>query len=244
MLIKGGNDKRHPLSGKKTWYQKWWIWSIALAIIIVVPFAINESYKIGKGYQTLWDARDVLSFYGTLLTFIGTVALGVLALWQNKRFKDENDKSQKRFEDINNRLLAINLEKEKRNILELYFRYMEENQKIFNPHYVLQEIQIEHNVDDIYFRLKDAEINATAIKRRLIFFDPEGSGDSFFEYCSKRSEEIRKIVMQKNKKTNEIIHDIFQFCYSYSEEFEKLSLVFINNANCRINKEAPTHDKT
>lgn len=75
----------------KPWYQKWWVWLIALAIILAVPFAINESYKAGTGYQTLWGAKDVLSFYGSFLAFLGTVALGALALWQNKKASQTNE---------------------------------------------------------------------------------------------------------------------------------------------------------
>ena len=35
-----------------------------------------------------------------ILTFVSTVALGLLAVWQNKRFKEENDESQLRMEKL------------------------------------------------------------------------------------------------------------------------------------------------
>lgn len=40
---------------------------------------------------------------GDILTYASTVALGLLAVWQNKRFKDEGDKSQKRMEALANK---------------------------------------------------------------------------------------------------------------------------------------------
>lgn len=84
------NLKRFFACGK-SWYKKWWIWVLALVIIIAIPFIINESYKRGGGYTTMWDAADMLSFYGSFLAFLGTVALGVLALWQNKKANEIND---------------------------------------------------------------------------------------------------------------------------------------------------------
>lgn len=64
--------------------RKWWFWTIvAIFMLFGVPAIINELYKLNKGYITLWGASEVLSFYGAVLSFIGTVALGALALWQN-----------------------------------------------------------------------------------------------------------------------------------------------------------------
>ena len=54
-----------------------------LIFIISIPFLINELYKTGGGYITMWGAEDVLTFYGSLLAFMGTVGLGALALRQN-----------------------------------------------------------------------------------------------------------------------------------------------------------------
>ena len=57
-------------------------WMVILLIVVVavltigVPFAINEAYKVDKGYVTMWGAEDVLSYYGTILAAVGAV-LGV-----------------------------------------------------------------------------------------------------------------------------------------------------------------------
>ena len=74
----------------KKWYKRWWIWLIAIFIVcmfISIPFIINESYKLGKGYVTLWDASDMLSFYGSTLSFLGSIVLGIVALVQNEKIR-------------------------------------------------------------------------------------------------------------------------------------------------------------
>lgn len=68
---------------------------ISLVIIaICIPFLINEAYKVGSGYITEWDAGDMLSFYGAVLTFAGTSALSYVAIKQNERLirlEEKND---------------------------------------------------------------------------------------------------------------------------------------------------------
>lgn len=74
---------------------------VTLAILLIVfitlglAIAINESYKIGKGYITLWQPSDTLAFYGSYLSFIGTVLLGAVAVYQNKKAQDLNQQLQK-----------------------------------------------------------------------------------------------------------------------------------------------------
>lgn len=74
---------------------KWWFYLMILGITLLIPFIINEAYKYGKGYVTLWSAEDVLSFYGTYLSFWGTVILGVVAIYQNKTAHRLNQQMQK-----------------------------------------------------------------------------------------------------------------------------------------------------
>lgn len=59
--------------------------------IIVVPIIIWLLYFIGDcGYVLLnisLSSGDALGFYGAFLSFIGTVVLGAIALWQMKNRK-------------------------------------------------------------------------------------------------------------------------------------------------------------
>lgn len=66
------------------------IYTVSLAICLilisfVIPIVINESYKKGEGYITVWSGADVLSFYGALIGAIGTIILGIVAWRQNER---------------------------------------------------------------------------------------------------------------------------------------------------------------
>ncbi|RAI84425.1 hypothetical protein DET54_1253 [Paenibacillus pabuli] len=71
-----------------------WIFIIIASIlfIISIPFIINEAYKVNTGYKTMWDASDVLAFYGSFLGFVGTSFLGYLALRQNIKANQINDR--------------------------------------------------------------------------------------------------------------------------------------------------------
>ena len=67
--------------------------STLFALIIHVLFSTPAPTD---WFVAKWGAGDIL-------TYASTVALGLLAVWQNKRFKDEGDKSQKRMEDLANK---------------------------------------------------------------------------------------------------------------------------------------------
>lgn len=63
----------------------------AFALIVVVPFIINELYKMNRGYLTIWGAADVLCFYGTVLGACVTVgALIVTILFTKKQIQRDS----------------------------------------------------------------------------------------------------------------------------------------------------------
>ena len=75
---------------------------IAIIMIVVIPLLINEIYKADTVYVTKWDANDVLQYYGSVLSFCGTVALGMVTI-----------KLSSQANKINERLLSLELSDKK-----------------------------------------------------------------------------------------------------------------------------------
>ncbi len=71
-----------------------------IACSVAVPFIINEAYKKGTGYITLWEAKDVLAFYGCFLSFLGSLSLGIVAIFQNKKANEQTTKANKLTEQM------------------------------------------------------------------------------------------------------------------------------------------------
>lgn len=84
---------------QKHWILCWGILSILFAIIIHFLFCMTSQnkYLIAK-----WGAGDIL-------TYTSTVALGLLAMWQNKKQQEENDIAQSRLENISMRSNELNI---------------------------------------------------------------------------------------------------------------------------------------
>lgn len=72
---------------KRPWYLNKWIWIVVAVVSLLVPYAINEAYqcKSENVYITEWGAADVLSFYGSFLSFAGSVVLGLVAVEQSRK---------------------------------------------------------------------------------------------------------------------------------------------------------------
>lgn len=61
-----------------------------LAALVGGPFFINECYKKGTSYITVWNANDVLAYYGTILAAIVGVLGVYLTVWvSNKNYRDD-----------------------------------------------------------------------------------------------------------------------------------------------------------
>ena len=70
--------------------QTWIVASIVFAILIHILFVTDAPCD---KLQAQWGAGDIL-------TYTSTVALGLLAVWQNQKFKEENDRAQERLEKL------------------------------------------------------------------------------------------------------------------------------------------------
>jgi hypothetical protein len=67
---------------------------LLLMITLLPPVIINNSYFKGKSDHilpnTFYSASDLLFYYGSVLTFLGTGFLGLAALRQNQRLHEKN----------------------------------------------------------------------------------------------------------------------------------------------------------
>lgn len=78
------------------WITRHKIKSILLVILIfLLPITIiHLLFKWYWGIDFLvakWTAGELLSYVGSYLSFIGTVALGFLALWQNRQIANQSE---------------------------------------------------------------------------------------------------------------------------------------------------------
>ena len=73
---------------KKIW--KWLLLGLgAVAILVGVPVLVNECYKVGNGYMTIWNAQDVLSYYGTVVGAVVAVAtIAITISFNRKQFRE------------------------------------------------------------------------------------------------------------------------------------------------------------
>ena len=81
-----------------------WIAIVAscIVLIVLVPVLINECYKYGSGYITVWGASEVLSYYGTIVAAAGA-AIGVFLTIQysQKQFREDTRLKNKPLFSIN-----------------------------------------------------------------------------------------------------------------------------------------------
>ena len=78
------------------------VFTIVFAII-VIPIIIHFIFKINLNIELLvaeWSAGEFLEYYGNTLSFIGTIILSILALWQNHEIKVESEKHNQMLEKM------------------------------------------------------------------------------------------------------------------------------------------------
>ena len=88
----------------KAWAEKHLVllWAIASIVFAVVIHWLFKTPAPKEFFIPKWDAGDIL-------TFVSTVALGLLAVWQNRKFKEENDELQNRMEDLTSKANELSI---------------------------------------------------------------------------------------------------------------------------------------
>ena len=78
---------------KKAWYLNISFWVLlSIALVAIFPTLANLFLRYVLNVDPNYSLGDAMEYYGAVIGFIGTVALGIIALYQNYSFKNENDR--------------------------------------------------------------------------------------------------------------------------------------------------------
>lgn len=61
---------------------------VILFILFFIPLLINVLFKVDFNiwwFESEWSAGDALNFFGSILSFVGTIALGAISIWQTHK---------------------------------------------------------------------------------------------------------------------------------------------------------------
>lgn len=72
---------------KKSWIKWCLLGLLVVAALVGGPILINECYKIGAGYITIWNADDVLAYYGAVVAALMGVLGVYLTVYANQELK-------------------------------------------------------------------------------------------------------------------------------------------------------------
>jgi hypothetical protein len=141
------------------------VWALASIVYAFIIHCLFSYYPANQWFVAKWTA-------GEILTYVSTVSLGLLAVWQNQRLQEENDKSQLRLENLvknANELSVVSKVIEiESNRLERLKDSLDEFSKACDPQTIsvayadssentLKVMQamvvLEHNLDDSFFRV-------------------------------------------------------------------------------------------
>lgn len=83
----------------KKYPSKKWILVALLAILVGIivlflPFIVEDLYYSKapfKFFEVSYEAKDILAYYGSVLSFAGATILGILTLLQNKKAQEKSD---------------------------------------------------------------------------------------------------------------------------------------------------------
>lgn len=80
-----------------------------IILLQIVPAVVLSSFNNGEKILVIgsddFTPSAVLTFWGSILSAVATASLGAFSLWQNQRFKSENDKAQDKIANDNQKAL-------------------------------------------------------------------------------------------------------------------------------------------
>lgn len=71
---------------RERWWQKWWIWLLVTILLLLIVHSLFKIHPRVEWFEAVWSP-------GELLSFIGTIVLGYIAIYQSKKANDIAEQS-------------------------------------------------------------------------------------------------------------------------------------------------------
>lgn len=173
IIIKEGDSMKI----KKSSYYIVLVLLIVLSLVFL-PYIINYIYSLGaptKFFSVPLDVSDFLTYYASVLTFSGTLILGILTLVQNRKAQDKTDEINQLQLELQKRSMEIAEEKyeaDKNSIIPKFNiaiagysgNYLNPRLKIENvsgiavSNFCFISAYVKDNQDDVVRKVTDAKI--------------------------------------------------------------------------------------
>lgn len=127
---------------------------LLLFFIIIMPLILNKIYYLDAPcdfFHVGYDISNILDYYGAILTFIGTVSLGIITVYQNYVSQKKTDEVNKLTLELQKKSMVMaeqNYEKEKLNEISKNTPKFELRNKGCNGHHMNLNAELK-NVSDI-----------------------------------------------------------------------------------------------
>ena len=217
----------------KKWFKSHIVLSVvstALIAVVGVPFAINELYKLDKGYITVWTGPELLAYYGTIvgaaatiIALVGTILFTRRQIQYEQFVQAQTTKWKKIEELINSAIILaepmnINSPKGGAELVRHSNKLLEAMNCIDTSLDVDDELAI-HDLRKQLRKLIQQEVQIARQYGLMIIQSPSASGTSSKELAKQvedlRSSEYNKLLVSKMDCFSEIYRNIDQTALNF-----------------------------
>jgi hypothetical protein len=172
---------------------------VAITVVSVLPFIINCAYLMGTSdgnRNTAFSASDMLSLYGTGISFIGTMTLGIIAVWQTILARQQTDKANKFAEKAQHQADASNELAKQANDVSLRFLSLEEQDRTPLLYIIRERCSVEKVNDKIKISLGVKNISNYLVHNIKLVIEPTGDEEIITSYNEKNFYSWMKKIAQ------------------------------------------------
>lgn len=214
----------------------WAILSLIVALIIHICFKIEVRYK---WFIVKWTAGDIM-------TYISTVSLGLLAVWQNKKYKEQSEESQARLERISleaNELNVIQkiIDKESRRLSTIKidinklinycksnsFELITDKSEGKRTKKIEGFTELEKRIDDVFNRLK--------IDQRLSIFNEKDNIEQLADVMNELVYETKNLLILLKKNPSKYCGEDMKRIDEINEKFTIIVKNYLLNEDEKLN---------